>query len=137
MHVAREYTEKWHHQQQIRDATDRDGIMSREFFYPVMNTFFQALPYTFRNENAEEGTLIKITISSKYGGDWFLIRQNESWILSTTHQSKPDVTIEIPPDISWKLFSKSLRPDQIIEQVTIEGDESLGRKVLDMVSVMA
>ncbi|HEY9196370.1 MAG TPA: maleylpyruvate isomerase N-terminal domain-containing protein, partial [Mucilaginibacter sp.] len=26
MHLAREYTEKWHHQQQIREATGREGI---------------------------------------------------------------------------------------------------------------
>jgi len=48
MHLAREYTEKWHHQQQIREATGRDGIMTREFFFPMIDTFLRGLPYTLR-----------------------------------------------------------------------------------------
>ena len=32
--TARELTERWHHQQQIRLATDRPGIMTRELYYP-------------------------------------------------------------------------------------------------------
>jgi len=31
-HIAREYTEKFLHQQQIRDAVGRQGIMTKEFF---------------------------------------------------------------------------------------------------------
>ncbi|MDB5090595.1 MAG: hypothetical protein JWR09_4589, partial [Mucilaginibacter sp.] len=40
-HIAREYTEKWHHQQQIRDAVGKSGIMHRELFYPCMDTFMR------------------------------------------------------------------------------------------------
>ncbi|MCF2490914.1 maleylpyruvate isomerase N-terminal domain-containing protein [Dyadobacter sp. CY347] len=29
-HIAREYTEKWHHQQQIREATGKQGIITKE-----------------------------------------------------------------------------------------------------------
>ena len=47
-HVAREYTEKWHHQQQIREAIVKQGIMTKELFYPVMETFMYGLPYTYR-----------------------------------------------------------------------------------------
>ena len=39
MHVAREYTEKWHHQQQIRDATDKQGIMTEQFYPPFIGTY--------------------------------------------------------------------------------------------------
>jgi len=41
------------------------------------------------------------------------------------------------PDTSWKLFSKSLRPEQLIGKVKIKGDMELGKVVLSMVSVMA
>ena len=46
-HVAREYTEKWHHQQQIREATGKPGIMTKKLFYPVLNTFMRGLPQYF------------------------------------------------------------------------------------------
>lgn len=137
MHVAREYTEKWHHQQQIREATGREGTMTEEFFHPVMDTFFQALPHHFREIKADEGTLIQVTISSLSGGDWYLIRTTDNWALSTDETQPPTVTVKIPGEVSWKLFSKSLRPNDIIDQVTIQGDRPLGLKVLEMVTVMA
>src|SRR5262249_9675682 len=47
--TARELTERWIHQQQIRVAVDRPGLMSRELFFPVLDTFMRALPFVFRN----------------------------------------------------------------------------------------
>jgi len=137
MHLAREYSEKWHHQQQIRDATGRDGIMNREFFYPAISTFFYALPYTFKRVEAPEGTVIHAHIPGNAGGDWYLLKVPGIWQLSKTVPGEVSASVTIPPEISWKLFSKSLRPAEAISQVTISGDEKLGRKVLDMISVMA
>jgi uncharacterized protein (TIGR03083 family) len=37
--IAREYTEQWHHQQQIRDATARPGLYEPRLFAPVIDTF--------------------------------------------------------------------------------------------------
>jgi len=45
--TARELTERWHHQQQIRLATNRPGIMSRELYHP----------YAFKDTAAEPGQL--------------------------------------------------------------------------------
>ncbi len=137
MHVAREYTEYWHHQQQIRDAVDKQGIMSREFFYPVMNTFFQALPHTFRAVEAEKGTVIQARITSKAGGTWYLRKSAEGWKLESEATSTPVAAVAIPIELSWVLFSKSIRPHEIMDRIAIEGDESLAKKVLEMVSVIA
>src|SRR5262249_51179136 len=52
--IAREYTEKWHHQQQIRGAVARPGIMDRELYYPVLDAFMRALPHTYRDIAADE-----------------------------------------------------------------------------------
>ncbi|MEO8131678.1 MAG: maleylpyruvate isomerase N-terminal domain-containing protein, partial [Bryobacteraceae bacterium] len=46
--TARELTERWHHQQQIRLAVDRPGIMTRELYHPVLDCFLRALPYHYR-----------------------------------------------------------------------------------------
>ncbi len=137
MHLAREYTEYWHHQQQIRAAVGKQGIMSRAFFYPVMNTFFQALPYTFKDVAAAVGTLIEINISSASGGTWFLIKEVDRWQLIDKATSNPAAYVSIPIELSWVLFSKSIRPKQIIHQIDIKGDKDLGYRVLEMVSVMA
>lgn len=138
MHLAREYTEKWHHQQQIREATCRDGIMTKELFYPCIDTFFRALPYTFKNIDAPIGTVIKITINTNIGGDWYLQKLEDKWtLLKDMVLNDLAATVSIPPEISWKLFSKSIRPDEIRDKVIMLGDAELAGQVLKMVSVMA
>jgi hypothetical protein len=138
MHLARDYTEKWHHQQQIREATGRDGILTREFFYPFIDTFFKALPHTFKHIGAPTGTKIKITITTNIGGNWYLQKFKDSWgLLKDMEAETFAAAIRIPPEISWKLFSKSIRPDEIRGRVEITGNTDLAGQVLNMVSVMA
>ncbi|HKG23071.1 MAG TPA: maleylpyruvate isomerase N-terminal domain-containing protein, partial [Blastocatellia bacterium] len=52
MDVSRDYTEKWHHQAQIRDAAGAAPLMSRRWLYPVLALSMYALPYTFRGTDA-------------------------------------------------------------------------------------
>src|SRR5579859_6258597 len=72
--IAREYTERWHHQQQMRVAVDRPGISSRELYYPVLDTFMRGLPHAFRSVQAAEGRVVQIEISGEAGGSWYLLR---------------------------------------------------------------
>ena len=137
MHLAREYSEKWHHQQQIRDATDKPGIMTREFFYPAIATFMLALPHTFRRVEADPGTNIQVEVTGEAGGCWFLSRKENQWQLSTEPIENPDAKVKIPPEISWKLFSKSLRANEVMSHIEISGNRELALQVLEMVSVMA
>src|SRR4051812_21987168 len=60
--IAREYTERWHHQQQIREAVNRPGIMTRELYYPLLDTFIRVLPHAYRNVGAPENTTISVQI---------------------------------------------------------------------------
>jgi len=136
-HIAREYTEKWIHQQQIRNAVNKPGLMTKELFYPFIDTFMQALPHTYRNITASENTVIKVTVSTEAGGSWFLTRKNDTWKLSYTVDTAPSTTVSIPPEIAWKLFSKGISGANAWKDVSISGDELLGEKVLTMVSVMA
>ncbi len=136
MHVAREYSEKWHHQQQIRDAVKKEGIMTRKYFYPAMSTFCMGLPHTFKSVNALEGTVVQVHIPGEIGGDWYLFKSAGDWKLVNDPGVSVAAKVEIPAKIAWKLFTKSLRPKQIINQVSITGDKQLAEKVLDMVSVM-
>ena len=138
MHVAREYTEKWHHQQQIREATGRDGIMTRDFYYPLIDTFLRGLPHALRDAYAPAGAVIKVTIRTEAGGDWYLVRSDGDWQFC----EKPDTgqyaaTVSLDPEIAWRLFSKSVRPHQVGASVEIQGDRELGGKVLQLVAVMA
>ena len=58
--TAREFTERWHHQEQIRLAVERPGIMTRELYFPVLDCFMRALPFAYRTVSSQE------TNSSKF-----------------------------------------------------------------------
>lgn len=133
-HIAREYTEKFLHQQQIRDAVGKPGLMTQELFLPFLNTFMYALPVTFKSVKAPQGTVVSVTVTGDVGGQWSIIKEDE-WTF--TEKATSDATLRIPADIAWKLFSRSLRPEQVLPHVEISGNEQLAKQALEMVSVMA
>ncbi len=136
-HMAREYTEKWHHQQQIRHAVRRSGLMTKELFYPCLATFVRGLPHTYRNIPAREGTEIRLTVTSEIGGDWFLTKMTEGWQLSTISTGQAVAEVFMQPDTAWQLFTKGMSPEMARQTVEIRGSQALGETVLTMVSVMA
>src|SRR5260370_18745367 len=70
--TAREFTERWHHQQQIRLAVDKPGIMTREFYYPVLDCLMLGLPYADRNGSEYSATLARYKISGEGSGSWYM-----------------------------------------------------------------
>lgn len=135
-HIAREYTERWHHQQQIRDAVQQDGIMSRTFFYPMIDTLLQAVPFAYRNTIAADGASVQINITGEAGGRWTIQTQAGRWNF-TNDNTAPVATLTLSPDVAWKLFTKALTKEQATTSVRIVGNKELGEPLLKLVAVMA
>lgn len=138
-HIAREYTELWHHQQQIRLAVDQtEVLMTAELYYPLLDTFMRALPHTYRQIVSSEHALIKVVITGAGGGAWFLYRASDSWQLVTdVDELSPNSVVLIDGQVAWRLFTKGLSTSQARPFVNINGDQLLGEPVLTMLSVMA
>ncbi len=137
MHLAREYTEKWHHQQQIQEAVGSHAIMDPKLFEPVMDTFLLALPNHFIDSQIPVNTCIKLSLTGVLSKSYYLNRNIKELYLEYT--PKLDITCEVtlPSEITWKLFCKNIRPSDITNKVTIKGDKILGNHLLEMVAVMA
>lgn len=138
--IAREYTEHWHHQQQIRLATNRveqDRIDTRELYFPLLDAFMRALPYTYRNTNTEENTLLKFNITGESGGSWFLLRQNNNWQLVKELSLAITTEVNIDQNIAWRLFTKGIDRQLALKDISIIGDKELAQPVINMLSVMA
>lgn len=135
-HIAREYTEKFIHQLQIREAVNKSGLMSKELFQPFIATLLYALPHTYRNINAPAGTSIHINIQTAAGGDWYLTKNNSGWNLSNECPADIHAGISFPPDTAWKLFSKGITADEALKSITLTGDEQLARVALSTISIM-
>ncbi len=135
--IAREYTERWLHQQQIRDAVGAAGLKEPRTFAPVLDTFVRALPHTFRDVDAAEGADVRLIVSGEAGGEWSLVRQGGRWALYRDAGAEPDATVTIDQETAWRLFTKGIGKDEASAKMTFEGDRSLGMKVLDTVSIIA
>lgn len=135
--LAREYTERWLHQQHIRDAVDRPGLKGPRFFAPVLDAFVRALPHTFRTVASAEGTAVALAICGDAGGAWALLRERGKWVLYVGSLAEADARVTIDQETAWRLFTRGISPAVARERATFAGDEALGLSVLDTVSVIA
>jgi uncharacterized protein (TIGR03083 family) len=136
-HIAREYTEKWHHQKQIREAVGVGGLMERELYFPLIQTFMMALPHTYRNVKASNGSSIEVVITGDGGGKWEIEYAKQNWKFVENEISNPSAQVEIGQDDAWKLFTKGLSHDEATHKTWFRGDIELGKEILKMVAVMA
>ncbi len=136
-HIAREYTEKFHHQQQIREATGRPGIFARDLYYPFIDTLMKGLPHTFRNLLRPELTTVQVTITGEPGGNWYLVYRNGNWHLGDKEEGEIKAVVTLDPDAAWKIFTKRTDPAAARSLARIQGDPELANNVLQMVAVMA
>lgn len=134
--IAREYTEKWHHQQQIREAVGKGGIMSRELYFPVLDTFMRVLPHSYRDVSAAVGVEVAIRVKGEAGGEWFLHRREESWELSRTSSSAAQAEVTIPQEVAWRLFTKGLSSDALCRQLRVSGAKTLTDPMLHVTAIM-
>jgi uncharacterized protein (TIGR03083 family) len=135
--TAREFTERWHHQQQVRLAVDKPGIMTRELYYPVLDCFLRALPFTYRNVPAKPGTYAQITVSGECGGSWYLCRTEETWQLLDEPCGEKASETTIPQEIAWRIFTRGIDRESALSQVKVTGDAALGLHVLGMISIVS
>jgi uncharacterized protein (TIGR03083 family) len=120
--VARELTEKWHHQQQIRDAVARPPLYER-YLAPVIETFVRALPYTYREVDAGGPVVVRID-----DGAWSLVG-GKLW---AGEAEDPLVRIMLTGDAAWRLFTRQ----KVDPRAVIEGDERYAQPVLRMTSII-
>jgi uncharacterized protein (TIGR03083 family) len=135
--VAREYTERWHHQQHIRDAVGKPGQTDRRFLHPIIATFVHALPVAFRECIAPDGTAVQLHVAGESGGDWSAVREASAWHLYAGAPASPAARVTLDAGITWRLFTKGIAPEEARHAATIEGDARLGEWVLQAVAIIA
>lgn len=138
--VAREYTERWVHQQHIRDATGRPGLQERQWLHPVYDTFARALPYTLRHVLAPVGSRVRLVVSGPAGGTWTAFRAQHGWELLTGPDARvgfASATVTLPQDLAWRLFTKAIEPEIARSLAPPEGDSTLADPMYHMVTIIA
>ncbi len=136
--VAREYTEKWIHQQQIREAVGADSLVHREILHPVLDTFVRAVPFACLDVAADAGTVARLDIDGDAGGVWSVIRSEDGWALHEgADEQAPDAQVRMDQDVAWRFFSTRKRKPELLPSIDTEGDPALCAAILETTSVMA
>jgi hypothetical protein len=134
--VARQYTERWTHQQQIRDAVGVPGLKEPTFLAPVLATFVHALPRTFTDAPAAVGTTVEVVIAGEAGGCWVLTRTPRARELAAGTAAAPRARVTLDAETAWRRWTKGIRSDAAQAAVSISGDRALGLPVLDAVAII-
>jgi uncharacterized protein (TIGR03083 family) len=134
--VAREFTERWHHQQQVRDATGRPPLYEPYFFAPVLDTFVRAFPHNFRHTEAPIGATVRVTISGDAGRIWFVQKERDRWQLLLDGPSHIAADVVIPQDTAWRLFTKGITAEEARSRSVVQGDASLAAPIFSTIAII-
>lgn len=139
--VARDYTEKWHHTHQIFVATGRaSSITGRRLFRPCIDAFLRALPYTYQDVPADVGAAVGVSVTGDAGGEWTLSHASDGWILGEGRPESAVSRVTLDQETLWRLVTKRRTREEVLAAlpgIRIEGDEELGGRLLELVSMMA
>lgn len=134
--LGREYTEKWHHQAQIRLAVGAAPLDGRRFFHPVLAFSMHALPRALDGEEAPDGTAVSVIVTGEAGGAWSAVRAAAGWRLFEGEAPSPAARLAMEGETAWRLLYNALSTEEARLGVKAEGDARLVAAVLRARSVM-
>jgi hypothetical protein len=135
--LARELTERWHHQQQIREAVGAPLLNEKTFLRPVLATFAFALVPPFRDVDAAAGTTVQLTIEGPSGGDWTLVRDATDWSLRTGRTDSPNASVTMNEDTAWRMYVRALSRAETEARSTCMGDRRLASHILEAFALVS
>jgi hypothetical protein len=77
--VGREFTEVWHHQEQIRMAVGAPSLDDPRYLKAVIEIAVRGLPHAYRDVPAADGETLVVDVSGPSGGVYTLTRSGERW----------------------------------------------------------
>jgi len=136
MDLGREYTERFHHQMQIRDAVGRPLLLEPRWMEPLIEFSIRALPRAYEAVDAPDGTAITLAVRGETHGDWTMLRVGHTWQLRRGRPGASAAVVTCATDDVWRLFYNALSAEAIAERARVDGDRSLTAPLLAARSVI-
>jgi uncharacterized protein (TIGR03083 family) len=127
--VAREYTERWVHHQQLRQTVDRPGLAGPRFLAPVLETFARGLPAQL--PAAPEGTVSELRVVGAVRRAWTVAVRDGSWRF-TGSGSRPDAFLELSAEALWRRAVRMAGRHETSADAVSSGPEPLVEALLDL-----
>ena len=142
--IGREFTELWHHQQQIRLAVGAAPLSDPRFLHAVLEIAVRGLPHAYRDVEAQKGDTVAIEATGPAGGQWTLLRKDSSestgsspcWLIHEGAPPTPTARVRMSDDDAWRLLFNALKGDAARAAVQIEGRAELAEPLLRARSVI-
>jgi uncharacterized protein (TIGR03083 family) len=130
MDVGREYTERWHHQMQIRDAVGRPLLLEPRWLDPLLDISVCVLPVAYRGVDAPEGTVVRLEVDADEPRAWTLTRRHGQWGVDHAGAGPAACTVRLSADAAWRLFFNALPVDRARALAIVVGDAALAEPLL-------
>jgi uncharacterized protein (TIGR03083 family) len=132
--VAREYMERWIHQQHIRDATGKPGQTEERFVAPVIAASMHAVPNALPSGR---DALLVVDVTGEGGGVWTVVGEAGGWSLREGRAASADALLSLDAADWWRLVTLGMRPADAAARARIEGDRRLALASLGAVAIIA
>jgi hypothetical protein len=151
--IGRDYTERWHHQMQIREAVHAAGLLERRWLLPLLDLSVRSLPRAYEGILAGDVSLVlKVELDDQAvwtlrpagpadaaldrdrlpaAGGWRVWRGSPE-----PAPSSSTTTVHLDPGTAWRLFYNALSPDQVRQRAVVDGDELIAEPLFRARAVM-
>jgi uncharacterized protein (TIGR03083 family) len=123
--LGRDFTERWVHQEQIREAVRKPGGHHR-YLPAVLSTFVWAFPHQYQPE-VDPGTVVNLDLGTE--ARWHMARRNHRWDLEDGLADLPDAAITTDMDSAWRQLTGAATS---AGAVTTSGPVHLAQPLLDV-----
>jgi hypothetical protein len=128
--LAQEFTERWVHQQQMREAVDRVENHT-EHLPELLRTFVWALPHQLPVPD-DAGMVITVTIDQL--ANWTLTpTPGKGWSLTHGPAEHPTAALRFSPDAAWRWLVGAGVP---ADQVTATGPQDLTNALMSVRAII-
>jgi hypothetical protein len=136
MDTGRDYTERWHHQAQIRDASNRPGLLEPRWMETLLEFSVRSLPLAYAGVRAPRSTAVTLSVAGETSGQWSIVRGDDRWEVVRGASATPAAIVHASTDDAWRLFYNALSPAGLATRVVVEGDAALAGPLLRARSVI-
>jgi uncharacterized protein (TIGR03083 family) len=134
--IGREFTEVWHHQQQIRMAVGAESLPDARYLHAVLAVAVRGLPHAYRDVPAVPGQTVVIEVSGPSGGKWTLVRDDSWWAIASGEPPSETARVRLDQDLAWRLLFNAAKGPEAARQVHITGDADLAGALMRARSVV-
>ena len=136
MDIGREYTERWHHQMQIRDAIDEPRLLTPHWMETLLDLSVRALPVAYAGHAAPDGATVSLEVHGPTSGAWSVVRDDGQWRVVRGRPHGPDALVRLATDDAWRVFYNAVGSPGLEHRIEIHGNRDLALPLLRARSVI-